>query len=226
MVKIVTMPGCGFCNQAKAWMRRNGIDFEEVSFQSRPDLTSFPVLLTEDGRQLVGWDSTKWYRAIESSRVQQRVRLRDPQMHFASGQADSSLAAPPPASVAPVQPREPEVVGSNCGKRVTPTNVGTMLGVGALGTVFGSDKWVPILGVGGAVVYVLGAMRFGCQVRAAGTGMMLGAVGAAVKHCVMEDRRDAQMRAGASSGQLSHPPLADDVVSAEEANQRFGRPTR
>lgn len=187
-VELVTLPGCGFCNQAKDWLRRERVAFREVPHEQHPNLTNFPTMIVDGRKALVGFDRAKWSKALDDARS------------LPSGLASAPTRRAPSAAL------EIEHTGGGCGKRVTPTNVGTMLGVAAIGGVVGTEKTLPWMAGAGAVVYYLGAKWYGCQVRAAGTGLMLGAVAAAVKHCVQEDRKDEAARAAAAAAAPASGP--------------------
>lgn len=190
-VELVTLPGCAYCNQAKSWLQSHHVPFQESSHAQHPRLESFPALLIDGRRALVGFHPDKWGKAINEARgLPSGLPAMPPARRAASGQTGTGGAA---------SELEIEHTGGSCGKRVTPGNVGTMMGVAALGAVVGTETTLPWMAALGAVVYVLGAKRYGCQVRAAGTGLMLGAVGAAVKHCVVEDRKDEAARAEAAA---------------------------
>lgn len=188
-VEVVTMTGCGACSQAKKFLLAEGIPFTEVPHTHRPDLKSFPVLVIDRRPVFTGFDRTMWREKIRAHRPLALAEGRRPAGRAAPAQESSMVQA------------EPQQVGLTCGKRVTPQNVGTMLGAGVVSGLLGTEKTLPAIGIAGAFVYWLGATRYGCQVRAAGTGLMLGAVVAAVKHCVVEDMKDERDRARLAGGQ-------------------------
>lgn len=186
-LELVTLPGCGFCNQAKDWLRQNGLRYRESPHEDHPRLEKFPALIIDGQRAVLGFDKRQWGKAIDDAR-----------------EIPSALPIAPTRRT-PSAALEIEDTGGGCGKRVTPQNVGTMLGVAAVGTVVGTEKTLPFMALVGAAVYYMGAVKYGCQVRAAGTGLMLGAVGAAVKHCVAEDRKDEAARATAAAAREALP---------------------
>lgn len=188
------MGGCGACAQAKKFLLEQGIPFQEVPHTHRPELKSFPVLVIDRRPVFTGFNRILWREKLRERRLPALEEGRR-----ASGQT-APTSAPSPGSLAPLVASEPEQVGLSCGKRVTPQNVGTMLGVSAVSGLLGTEKTLPVIAGAGALVYWLGATRYGCQVRAAGTGLMLGAVVAAVKHCVVEDRKDELERARLGGG--------------------------
>ena len=178
------MNGCGFCTQAKEFLRAEGIAYVEVPHVRRPEFKSFPVLIVDGKALFEGFDKAPWRSALKS--LPERSSSQSDEISSPSGQAE-----PPPS---------PERLGASCGKRVTPKNVGTMLGVGAVSGVLGTEGTIPLIAMAGAAVYYLGAKRYGCQVRATGTGLLFGAVVAAVRHCVNEDRKDEAARRSLQSG--------------------------
>lgn len=88
-----------------------------------------------------------------------------------------------------------EIVGptcTDCGPRVTPLNL-TIVGVSALAASRLGEGQIALAGVLGAGLYELGKRMSKCPVRAAGTGLMAGAVIAAFVHCISEDRKEGHL---------------------------------
>lgn len=64
-VAIVTMEGCHPCNLAKAFLRRNGINFQEFDREEKKALArkGVPVLIV-NGISCVGWDEREWRKLL------------------------------------------------------------------------------------------------------------------------------------------------------------------
>ena len=89
-----------------------------------------------------------------------------------------------------------EIVGptcSNCGPRVTPLNLGIVALTAYAGSQMNEGN-IALAGILGAGLYELGKRAERCPVRAAGTGLMAGAVVAAFVHCISEDRREGHLK--------------------------------
>ena len=88
-----------------------------------------------------------------------------------------------------------EIVGptcTDCGPRVTPLNLG-IVGVSAYAASKLDEHNIALAGLLGAGLYELGKRSSKCPIRAAGTGLMAGAVIAAFVHCISEDRREGHL---------------------------------
>lgn len=80
----------------------------------------------------------------------------------------------------------------NCGPRVTPLNL-AIVGAAAIAASRSGENVIAPVGIAGAVLYEIGKRISQCPIRAAGTGLMAGAVVAAFVHCITEDRREGHL---------------------------------
>ena len=65
MIKVYTTTICPYCHALMSWLDDMGVEYEEKSAESMPDITSVPVTEIDDQR-IVGFDRPAIKKALKN----------------------------------------------------------------------------------------------------------------------------------------------------------------